>query len=118
MAYEINDYPQELPIQAAKDLIAGITGGTIGANLSRDVLAAMNLLLYAEGQMLGNPHLIGDAAGVGAVAIDDAKAASLLTEAVAEAEQPDGVVGAAAIPWGPLAAYLIQLLLDRLLKKS
>ena len=113
MAYEIDDYPQTLPVQAAKDLIAGVTGGTLGANLSRDVLAAMNVLLYAEGQMLGNPHVIGS---VGAVAIDDAKAASLLTQAVAEAEaeQPDGVVGAAALPWGPIAMFLLNLLMERL----
>lgn len=109
-------YPTAMPIGAAKQLIAGITGGTLGANLPLDCECAWNLAGYALSVSVGHPdHLIGS---VGAVAIDDAKAASLLTQAVAEAEQPDGVVGAAAIPWGPLAAYLIQLLLDRLLKKS
>lgn len=109
-------YPTALPIGAAKHLIAGLTGGTLGANLPLDCEAAWNLAGYALGVSVGHPdHLIG---AVGDVAIDDAKATALLTEAVAHAEAGDhAIVGAAAIPWGPLAAYLLQLLLDRLLKK-
>ena len=109
-------YPTALPVGAAKQLIAGLTGGTLGANLPLDVESAWNLLGYALSVSVGHPdHLIGS---VGAVAIDDAKAASLLTQAVAEAEaeQPDGVVGAAALPWLPIALYLLKLLMERLKK--
>lgn len=107
-------YPTALPIGAAKQLVAGLTGGTLGANLPLDVEAAWNLLGYALSVSVGHPdHLIGS---VGDVAIDDAKAASLLTEAVANAEAGPGVVGAAVLPWGPLAAFLLKMLLERLLK--
>lgn len=95
-------YPTALPLAAAKYLIAGITGGTIGANLALDVEAAWNVAGYALSQTVGHPdHLIGD------VQMDDAIAVQHLTAAVAQAESdPSTTVNALSLPlpWKSLAA--------------
>jgi len=110
--FAISDFPREAPLAALKSCYQIVANGSILEHRDEFVLASTNVVLYAYG--LTSKPLVGAAADAAdQVAIETAE--QFLEHAGHAVLVADGAVGgqmAGAIPWGPLAAFLLRMLLE------